>query len=94
MENVENNFISLQVNKEITSLFKFYLELVEQLNLSEEQHVLLRKQILNHGNDSIRNILQFLALFDFTINPQRVQEETNKRIIYKKSIISPPMRIE
>lgn len=91
---IEGDVIALQVSKEITSLFKFYLELVEQLKLTEEQHSLLRKQILNHGNDSIRNILQFLALFDFTINPKKVKEESQKRILFKKSIICAPVKIE
>ena len=93
MDSVENNIIQIQVNREITALFKFYLELVEQLNLSEEQHALLRKQILNHGNDTIRNILQFVALFDFTINREKVEEEARKRIIFKKTMISPPIVI-
>lgn len=88
---VENNLISLQVEKEITSLFKFYLEELEQLKLDPEKHDLLRKKILDHGNDTIRNILMFLGYFDFQINTQKVEEAAKQKIVYKKTIISPPI---
>ena len=88
MNNVEDNLIQLQIQKEVTTLFKFYLELLEQLKLPTEQHDALRKLVLNHSNDSIRSILQFLDLFDFTINPKKVEEESQKRIIFKKSNVN------
>lgn len=88
---VENNLISLQVEKEITSLFKFYLEELEQLKLDPEKHDLLRKKILDHGNDTIRSVLLFLGYFDFQINAQKVEEAAKQKIVYKKTIISPPI---
>jgi len=91
---VSNDFIQLQVSREITALFKFNLELIEQLNLSPEKYDALRKQILNHGNDSIRSILQFLDLFDFSVNPEKVKAAMSQRVVYKKSIFSPPVIIQ
>jgi hypothetical protein len=91
---VENNLISLQIEKEITSLFKFYLEELEQLKLDPEKHEILRKKILDHGNDTIRNTLIFLGYFDFTINTKKVEEASKNRIVYKKTIISNPIFIK
>lgn len=91
---VENNLISLQVEKEITSLFKFYLEELEQLKLDPEKHEMLRKKILDHGNDTIRNMLVFLGYFDFQINTKKVEEASKQRIVYKKTIISHPVFIK
>ncbi len=93
MNNVEDNLIQLQIQKEVTTLFKFYLELLEQLKLPTEQHDALRKLVLNHSNDSIRLILQFLDLFDFQINPQKVKEATQRRITFTKTIVSHPITI-
>ena len=91
MENVENQIIDLQLNKEVTALFKFYLEILEELKLPEEKHTLLRKRILNHSNDTIRSLLQFINLFDFTVNAQKVQEATKQRIVFSKTITSQPI---
>ena len=112
---IENNLISIQVEKEITSLFKSYLEILECLEvdhrimmkkldqhttdgfsdninyLTKEKHDAIRKLLLDKGNDSIRNLLNFLNCFDFQINPVKLQEVTNKQTQYKttkKIIIS------
>lgn len=91
---VEDNLISLQIDKEITSLFKTYLEELEQLRLDPEKHDALRKKILDHGNDTIRNILIFLSYFDFQINTQKVEEAAKQKTYYKKTIISHPVFIK
>ena len=91
---VENDLISLQIDKEVTSLFKFYLEELEQLKLDPEKHEILRKKILDHGNDTIRNILIFLGYFDFQINTQKVEEAAKQKIVYKKTIICNPVFIK
>ena len=89
---IENNLISLQLEKEVTSLFKYYLEELEQLKLDPEKHELIRKKILDHGNDTIRNMLLFLGYFDFQINAQKVEEAAKQKgVIYKKTIICPPI---
>ena len=92
---VEDNLIKIQTEKEIKSLFKYYLELLEQLKLDEEKHNLIRKQVLDKSNDVLREILLFLSYFDFTINAARVEDAAKKRqIIYSKNIYSPPVIIE
>lgn len=91
---IENNLIALQTEKEITSLFKFYLEELEALKLEPQKHEELRKKILDHSNDTIRNMLSFLGYFDFTINAQKVEEAARQKIIFKKIIISPPVIIK
>jgi hypothetical protein len=88
---IENNLISLQLEKEVTSLFKYYLEELEQLKLDPEKHEIIRKKILDHGNDTIRNMLLFLGYFDFQINAKKVEDATKQRIVYKKTIICPPI---
>jgi len=89
---VEDNIIKIQVEKEIKTLFKYYLELLEQLKLNETTHNDLRKRILDHSNDTSREILQFLSYFDFVINAERVNLAAQKReIIYSKNIYCPPV---
>ena len=90
---VEDNLIKLQVEREITSLFKDYLEVIDKLNLEDTLHAELRKHVLDKGNDTIRNLLQFLSYFDFVINAQRVEEASRRQIIYRKTITSPPVII-
>lgn len=80
MNSVDQDLISLQVEKEITNLFKYYLEILENLKLEPEKQSTIRKLILDHGNDSIRNIFQFINYFDFQINKEKVEEAAKKRI--------------
>ena len=92
---VEDNLIKITVEKEIKALFKYYLNLLEQLNLDETKHNLIRKQILDSSNETLRDLLQFLSYFDFTINAQRVENAAHKKeIIYSKTIYSPPVIID
>ena len=84
MTNVDNDLISLQLEKEISNLFKYFLETLEDLKnsqkITEEQFNVFRKKTLDKGNDCERNILQFINYFDFQINKEKVQEATSKRI--------------
>jgi len=89
---IEDNLIKIQVNKEITSFFKSCLMTIDSLKLEESQHNSIRKKILDDGNDTIRNILQFLSYFDFQINPERVNEAAKKQqIVFKKTYSSEPI---
>jgi hypothetical protein len=94
MDTPENNLIKIQVEKEIKYLFKYYLEIIEQLNLDPAQHDILRKKVLDHSNDTIRELLQFLAFFDFKVNVEKLNEASQNRVIYKKTIISAPVFIK
>ena len=89
---VEDNLIKLQIEKEVTSLFKEGLAVIERLKLNEVKHSESRKILLDKGNDTIRNILQFLSYFDFQINPERVNEAARKQqIVFKKTYTSEPI---
>jgi hypothetical protein len=92
---VEDNLIKITVEKEIKSLFKYYLEILEEQKLPESQHNLIRKKVLDSSNNTLRDVLQFLSYFDFTINAQRVENAARtKEIIYSKTIYSPPVIID
>jgi len=90
----ENNLIALQVEKEITVLFKYYLEILEELDLDKDKHAILRKRILGHGNDSIRQLTQFLEYFDFQINNQKLEEALKNKVTHKKIIIGSLISVE
>lgn len=51
----------------------------------------LRKRILDTGNESDRNIANFLSFFDSTINVQKVNEAAQQRVTTKKTFISQPV---
>jgi hypothetical protein len=89
---VENNLIKIQLEKEIKSLFKYYLGLIDELHLGQEQHDILRKKVLDSSNDTIRELLMFLSYFDFQINSDRVNEAAKKQqTVFKKTYISQPI---
>jgi len=94
MDTPENNLIKIQVEKEIKCLFKYYLEIIEQLNLEPAQHDILRKKVLDHSNDTIREILQFLAFFDFKVNVEKLNEAAQNKTVYKKTMISAPLFVK
>lgn len=58
----------------------------------------LRKRILDSGNECNRNLLNFLSFFDSTINVQRLNEANptapKHQVIFKKTIISPPVMLQ
>jgi hypothetical protein len=91
---VEDNLISLQVEKEITSLFKYYLEILEELEPDQEKYAVLRKKVLGHSNDSIRQLIQFLDYFDFQVNKEKVEKYYKERVTHKKIIIGSLISIE
>jgi hypothetical protein len=112
MDIPENNLVALQTHREITSLLKSFLEIIEDLknnhkimlkkmtvNVDESyikdvdyltpdffEH--LRKRVLDKSNNTDRTILAFLDLFDFQINPQKLQEATQKTKIVKKICVN------
>jgi nicotinic acid phosphoribosyltransferase len=94
MDTPENNLIKIQVEREIKSLFKYYLETLEELKLDKDQHDILRKRILDHSNDTIRELLNFLYFFDFNINVNKLNEATKDKPIYRKTIVSSPVIVE
>jgi len=53
----------------------------------------IRKRILDNGNECERGLLNFLSFFDSVINVQKVNEVAQQKVIYKKTIFSPPVII-
>lgn len=112
MDIPENQLVQLQTNKEVTHLYKTFLEILENIKqqhdtmlskaainvdeaylkdinyFTKEFHELLRKRILDNGNDTSRALLTFLDYFDFQINPQKLKEATQKQKIVKKIIVN------
>lgn len=92
MNNPENNLITVFVSKEITTLYKSFLETLEDIQAEHqiipEKYERLRKRILDNGNESSRKILQFLDFFDFTINKEKVEIAAKQRFITKRFITS------
>jgi hypothetical protein len=94
MNSPENNIITVQTHKEITRLYKHFLEIIEDIRnqcpdcLPQERYEHIRKRVLDNGNESARQLLAFLDYFDFTINKNKVEEAANQRRVVKKVAIS------
>lgn len=67
-----NKFVLVSINKEVKKLYLSFLYLIEDLKLNhkitEEEFTLLRKRILDYGNNCYRNIEDQLNTFDFKLN--------------------------
>jgi len=68
----EKDYLKFQVQRKITALFKNLFFLLEDAkkssnSLSEDKYQQLRKRILDHGNDTIRDIQNDLDQFDINI---------------------------
>lgn len=90
----EDNLIKIQISKEVTALFKFFLEESAELEKDPQKYAELRKKILSHGNDAIRNLVDFIDYFDFQINTKKVEEASHRKIVYKKTMFSAPIVLE
>lgn len=92
--NPEDNLIKIQADKEITRLYKHFLEIVEDIRnqcpdcLTQERYEHIRKRVLDSGNETARQVVAFLEYFDFAINKQKVEEAASQRRITKKVAIS------
>jgi len=115
MNTPESKLIAITSDKEITNLYKNFLEIIEDLqkdhsimvekikeNCGEEyaeninyfkpaKYEQIRKRVLDRGNECNRNLLNFLNLFDSTINIEKLNQ---REVIYKKTIVSPPFYVE
>jgi hypothetical protein len=97
MQNPENNLIIIQTHKEITRLYKHFLEIIEDIRvehpecLTKEKYEHIRKRVLDTGNECQRQMLNFLDFFDFTINKDKVEESAKQKKVVKKFITSNPI---
>jgi hypothetical protein len=118
MVSPENNIIYLQTSKEITSLFKSFLEDLENQKkdhdlmmakvaekcgqdyansinfFSDEKYNHIRKRVLDHGNETSRQLSAFLDYFDFQINTQKLDEAVKNKVTHKKIIIAGQIGVE
>ena len=72
LPNKEREFLKFQLRRKVTSLYKNFLFILEDLdskayNMDEESYQRYRKRILDHGNDLIREIEEDLDKFDITL---------------------------
>lgn len=67
-----NKFVLASTAKEVKKLYLSFLYLIEDLKLNnkitDEEFTLLRKRILDYGNNCYRNIEDNLNTFDFKLN--------------------------
>ena len=66
------DFLSFQVNRKVTSLYKSFLFILEDLqdsgyNISDSVFQRYRKRVLDNGNDSIRGIEELLEKLDIDL---------------------------
>ena len=68
----EKDYISFQVRRKVTSLFKNYFIILEDLvrenpSISQEKYNQIRKRILDYSNDTIREIEQDIEQFKISL---------------------------
>ena len=84
----ENNLILIQISKELTRLYKSFLQDLEHLKstskLSQDEYEALRSKTLDNGNESIRQLISFLDFFDFTVNTEKLEKAASQRKIVKR----------
>ena len=66
------DFLSFQVNRKVTSLYKSFLFILEDLqdsgyNISDSVFQRHRKRVLDNGNDAIREIEELLEKLDINL---------------------------
>jgi hypothetical protein len=86
-------FVNLQVQSLISKLFKNNLVILDFLKeasgIPYETAKEARKNILDSGNDVIRDVNSLLDVFDFYINPERLKKaRVNNRKVIKKVVVS------
>ena len=70
--NSAKDFVTFQVSRKATNLYKQFLFLLEDLNeqgydIPDEVYQRMRKRVLDHGNDTIREIEENLDKLDITL---------------------------
>jgi hypothetical protein len=70
--NSAKDFVTFQVSRKVTNLYKQFLFLLEDLNeqgydIPDEVYQRMRKRVLDHGNDTIREIEENLDKLDITL---------------------------
>ena len=68
----EKDYLSFQVRRKVTNLFKNYFIILEDLvrenpSISQEKYNQIRKRILDYSNDTIREIEQDIEQFKISL---------------------------
>ena len=68
----EKEFLQFQINRKVKNLYKNFLFILEDLidedyNIDEETYQKLRKRVLDHGNDTSREIEDYLNNFNIKL---------------------------
>ena len=68
----EKEFLQFQVQRKVVSLYKSFLFILEDLkaqgyDIDEEMYQRCRKRVLDQGNDTIREIEDYLNNFDIRL---------------------------
>jgi len=71
-ETKEQEFLKFQVTRKVTNLYKNFLFILEDLkdedyNISDESYKKSRKRVLDYGNDTIREIEEYLDKFNIRL---------------------------
>jgi len=70
--NREKDFLEFQINRKVKNLYKSFLFILEDLkdqdyNIDDETYQKLRKRVLDYGNDTTREIEDYLDNFDIKL---------------------------
>ncbi len=72
LEDKLQEYISFQLSRKVTHLYKNFLFILEDLkaqgyDISDEDYQRARKRVLDHGNDTIREIEECLKELDIRL---------------------------
>ena len=68
----EKEFLKFQVRRKVVNLYKSFLFILEDLqadgyNIDDETYQRVRKRVLDQGNDSIREVEEYIENFQITL---------------------------
>ena len=71
-EDKSREFINFQIQRKVVNLYKNFLFMLEDLrdqgyDIPDEVYQRMRKRVLDHGNDAIREIEENLEKLDITL---------------------------
>jgi hypothetical protein len=77
------DFIKFQINRKITSLYKDFLFILEDIrnakyNITDDQYLRYRKRILDFGNDTIRETAAYLDKTNVTLDMEAEKKDDQK----------------
>tara|TARA_B100000959_G_C14776093_1_gene539567 strand:+ start:90 stop:338 length:249 start_codon:yes stop_codon:yes gene_type:complete len=72
LEDKLHDYVSFQLSRKVTQLYKNFLFILEDLraqgyDISDEDYQHARKRILDHGNDTVREVEECLKELDIRL---------------------------